>query len=178
MRADARPGKGKMGTEWYVLRTKPKREEAVTTRLLCAPDTEVFFPRLVESTRLLATRCARVAPMFPSYLFIKVDVERKGREVRYLPGVKDFLRSDGAPEPVSEEIIWTLRERVGPAGVYHPPPHRPEPGDRLRIEDGPLRGLDVIFERELSGSERVAVLLAEVQLQARVVLSATSLASV
>ena len=116
--------------------------------------------------------------MFPSYLFIKVDVERKGRELRYLPGVKDFLRSNGAPEPVSEDIISTLRERVGPEGVYQPPPQRPERGARLRIEDGPLRGIDVIFERELSGSDRVAVLLAEVQLQARVVLSASSLASV
>jgi transcriptional antiterminator RfaH len=169
-------GKVTMGSEWYVLRTKPNREEFVTNRLSSAADTEIFFPRLVESTRLRIRRSDRVAPMFPSYLFIKLDVGTKARAVRYTPGVKDFLRSEGAPEPVSENIISALRERVGPDGVYQPPPQRPERGARLRIEDGPLRGIDVIFEQELSGPERVAVLLAEVELQARVVLSATSLA--
>jgi len=159
-----------MMVEWYVVQTKPRKEEFVLGQL-SSRQTEIFFPRLLESTG----RVQRVAPMFPSYLFVKLDVDQLGKGVRYTPGVKDFLRCDGEPEPLSPEIVAGLQNRTGPSGIYRRPPIPFEPGARLRIEDGPLRGMDVIFEQELSGPERVAVLLAEVNLQARVVLSRRSL---
>lgn len=143
---------------------------------LAGRQAEVFFPRLVESVRAGLGRQDRVAPMFPSYLFVKLDVEGQGKGVRYTPGVKDFLRCNGEPEPVAPEIVASLRERIGPAGIFQRPLPTLKPGDRLRIDEGPLRGMDVIFEQELSGAQRVAVLLAEVNLHARVVLSRRSLA--
>ncbi|MGH7820521.1 MAG: transcription termination/antitermination protein NusG, partial [Candidatus Binatia bacterium] len=98
------------------------------------------------------------------------DLEQRERALRYTPGVRDFLRSAGAPQVVMPDIIATLRDRIGPSGVYAPPPRRFAPGSRLRIEDGPLRGLEVVFERELTSADRVAVLLTEMELSARVVL--------
>jgi transcription antitermination factor NusG len=159
-----------MSTAWYVLQTKPRKEEFVLGQL-ASRQAEVFFPRLAESLG----RLERVAPMFPSYLFVKLDVEQLGKGVRYTPGVKDFLRCDGSPSPLLPEVVATLRDRTGPTGIYRRPLTPLAPGMRLRIEEGPLRGMDVIFEQELSGPERVAVLLAEVNLQARVVLSRRSL---
>lgn len=161
-----------MTTDWYVLQTKPRKEEFVVGQL-ASREAEVFFPRLIEA----AGRLERVQPMFPSYLFVKLDVEQLGKGVRYTPGVKDFLRCDGEPEPLSAEIVEGLRDRTGPTGVYRRPVIPFERGARLRIGEGPLRGMDVIFEQELSGPERVAVLLAEVNLRARVVLSRRSLTS-
>jgi transcriptional antiterminator RfaH len=163
-----------MSAEWYVLQTKPRKEDYVAGQL-SARSAEIFFPRLLESVRLGEIRQQRVAPMFPSYLFVRLNVDENGTGVRYTPGVKDFLRCDGAPEPVSSDVVETLQHRTGPSGVYCPPPRHLAPGARLRIEDGPLRGMDVIFEKEMSGPERVAVLLAEVNLHARVVLSRHSL---
>lgn len=164
-----------MSTQWYVLHTKPRKEDYVVGQLT-SRDAEVFYPRLMESVRTGDGRQDRVAPMFPSYLFVKLDVDERGKGVRYTPGVKDFLRTDGRPEPIPGEIVTALQGRTGPSGVYRRPEPPLEPGSRLRIEEGPLRGMDVIFERELSGPERVAVLLAEVNLQARVVLSRHALA--
>ena len=164
-----------MSAEWYVLQTKPRKEDYVVGQLN-ARNAEIFFPKLIESVRSGDGRQQRLAPMFPSYLFVKLDVDENGKGVRYTPGVKDFLRCDGEPEPVSPEVVETLQHRTGPSGVYCPPPRHLEPGARLRIENGPLRGMDVIFEKEMSGPERVAVLLAEVNLHARVVLSRHSLA--
>ncbi len=163
-----------MTTEWYVLQTKPRKEEFVAGQLV-GRRVEIFFPRLMESVHSGQNRQERVAPMFPSYLFVRVDVVGHGKGMRYTPGVKDFLRCDGEPEPVAPEIVASLRDRIGPSGIFQPPPPHLEPGDRLRIDEGPLRGMDVIFEQDLSGSERVAVLLAEVNLHARVVLSRRSL---
>jgi transcriptional antiterminator RfaH len=159
-----------MTVEWYVVQTKPRKEEFVLGQL-SSRQTETFFPRLFESIG----RVDRVTAMFPSYLFVKLDIERLGKGVRYTPGVKDFLRCEGEPEPLSPEIVAGLQDRTGPSGIYRRPPIPFQPGARLRIEDGPLRGLEVIFERELSGPERVAVLLADVNQQARVVLSRRSL---
>lgn len=164
-----------MSTEWYVLHTKPRKEDYVVGQL-SSRDAEVFYPRLMELAPASDGRRHRVAPMFPSYLFVKLDVDERGKGVRYTPGVKDFLRTDGKPEPIPGEIVAALRDRTGPSGVYRRPQPPLEPGSRLRIDKGPLRGMEVIFEQELSGPERVAVLLAEVNLQARVVLSRHALA--
>jgi len=164
-----------MANEWYVLQTKPRKEDLVAHQV-GARQAHVFYPRLVESLPLTPTSQRRVAPMFPGYLFVNLDILERGKGVRYTPGVKDFLRCDGEPEPVSAEIVERLMSRTGPTGIYEVPPPHFERGRRLRIEDGPFRGLEVIFEEELSGPERVAVLLAEVNLQARVVLSRRLLA--
>jgi len=165
-----------MSAEWYVLQTKPRKEDFVAGQL-SGRRAEIFFPRLMESVRTSEGRQQRLAPMFPSYLFVKLDVDENGKGVRYTPGVKDFLRCDGEPEPVAAEIVCNLQNRTGPSGVFCPPLPQLTPGARLRIEEGPLRGMDVIFEQELSGPERVAVLLAAVNLNARVVLSRHALAT-
>lgn len=162
-------------SRWYVLQTKPHKEKAVAG-LLDALRLDPFLPRVVERVRAGARMQRRVAPMFPSYLFVSVDLERWGKVIRYAPGVRDFLRCEGAPALVAEEVIEGIRDRVGPTSVFVPPPRHFAPGEPLTITSGPLGGLSVIFERELSGAERVAVLLAEVALPARVVLSAEVLA--
>jgi transcription antitermination factor NusG len=117
--------------------------------------------------------------MFPCYLFVKADLEVSTRLLRYAPGVRDFVRVGAFPESLDGSTIEGLKARIGESNVYTPRPRRFEPGERLRIcQGGALGGLEVIFERELAGHERVAVLLAEVTLAARLVLSAESLCSI
>ena len=156
--------------EWYVVQTKHKHEPLVALKLgeLRA---ESFLPRMFVTVRAGRYRQRRAEPMFPGYVFVNVDLACDAMRIRYTPGVRDFLRSEGAPCPVSSEIVDTLRIRIGSAGVYEPPVRHFEPGARLRIDDGPLRGLEAIFERELSGSERVAIFLSAINLPARVILS-------
>ena len=100
-------------SDWYVLQTKPRKEDYVAGQL-SGQDAEIFLPRVVESVRVAGSWQQRVAPMFPSYLFVRIDVEQRGKKVRYTPGVKDFLRCEGAPEPVSPDIVSTLQDRTGP----------------------------------------------------------------
>jgi hypothetical protein len=44
------------------------------------------------------------------------------------------------------------------------------PGETLMIKEGPLSGLDVVFEREMKGDARVAVLLDILGRQTRLIL--------
>ena len=125
---------------------------------------------LAAGAILVPTMQRRVSPMFPSYLFARLSIDSLGKTVRYTQGVRDFVRFGGLAQPVAPDIVEAIRNRIGPEGVYHPPPVRFHAGDRLQINEGPLRGLEVVFEREMNGPERVAVLLSEVQLTARIIL--------
>ena len=161
---------------WYVLQTKP-RKEALVEQNLAARGIPVLEPRIVGCVRAGRHLQRRVQPMFPGYVLAQVDVAVQAIAIRYVAGVKDFLRSNGAPQSLPRRVVDLLRERLGPKGVFEPPPPRFLPGDRVRIEDGPFEGLEAIFERELSGSERVAVLLSSLQLAARVILPTRTLAA-
>jgi transcriptional antiterminator RfaH len=159
---------------WYIVQTKPHKEGSVESFLKGkAPD--VFLPRIVERVRAGPTMQRRVSPMFPSYLFVRLSLDSLGKTVRYTHGVRDFVRFGGLAQPVAPEIIDGIRVRTGPCGTYVPPPVRFQAGERLEINEGPLRGLAVVFEREMNGPERVAVLLAEVCLAARVILGSGAL---
>lgn len=159
---------------WYVVRTKPYKE-ALVEHVLRDVVSEVFCPRIVVRVRAGVRVQRRVTAMFPSYLFARLEIESAGKAVRYSRGVRDFVRSGGSPQVVAPTIIAALQARIWPTGVYEPPPIRFNPGERLRIDHGPLSGLQVIFEREMDGPERVAVLLSEVRFAARVILGAEAL---
>lgn len=159
---------------WYIVQTKPHKEAFVESRLEELA-VEVFLPRIVERVRAGLTLQRRISPMFPSYLFTRLAIDSLGKTVRYTHGVRDFVRFGGPAQPVAPEIVEALRWRTWPNGVCELPPVSFQPGERLQISDGPLRGLEVIFEREMNGPERVAVLLAEVKLAARIILRAEAL---
>jgi transcriptional antiterminator RfaH len=159
---------------WYILQTKPHKEAAVESSLR-AVVTDVYLPRIVERVRAGPTMQRRVSPMFPSYLFARLSIDSLGKTVRYTQGVRDFVRFGGLAQAVAPEIVDAIRNRIGPQGVYRPPPVRFQAGERLQINGGPLRGLEVVFEREMNGPERVAVLLSEVQLAARIILESNVL---
>jgi transcription antitermination factor NusG len=163
-------------TDWYVVQTKPRLEEAVNARLRLL-GAETYLPRMYESVRAGLRLQRRLLPIFPSYLFVRTNLDEQGIRVRYTPGVRDFVRCAGVPQPLGPSVVEALRARVGPSDIYNPPPRRFAPGEYLRISDGPLRGLSVVFERELTGTERAAVLLAEVRWSARVVLPQAALAA-
>jgi len=159
---------------WYIVQTKPHKEAAVES-LLRSIVAEVYLPRIVERVRAGPTMQRRISPLFPSYLFAYLAINSLGKTVRYSCGVRDFVRFGGVAQPVAPEIIEAIRARIGPQGVYEPPPVRFRVGERLQINEGPLRGLEVVFEREMNGPERVAVLLAEVQLAARIIVESNVL---
>ena len=171
-RASGEPTEG--GAAWYIVQTKPHKE-AVVESFLRVVVADVYLPRIIERVRAGPTMQRRISPMFPSYLFARLSIDSLGKTVRYTQGVRDFVRFGGLAQPVAPEIVEAIRNRIGPEGVYQPPPIRFQAGERLQINEGPLRGLEVVFEREMNGPERVAVLLAEVQLAARIILESAVL---
>ena len=145
------------GVRWYALRSKPNREKEVHKRLSDL-GVKVFLPWLRARRRRRGRRQWVLVPLFPGYLFSCLDLEVSGKTVRYVPGVKDFLKFGSHVAEVSQEIVDELRERC-PGGVAEIDPLKINPGEVVRIQEGPFAGVEAIFERALKDSERVAVLL-------------------
>jgi len=157
-------GENKM--QWYAVYTKPKREDAVAGSLENA-GIEVFNPRLKQKKYMQGAYRNKISPLFPCYVFVKFEPETTAHMIKYTRGVKRVVGGD-FPWPVSDEVIDLIRNQEEDGIIAIKPPDL-KYGDSVAINDGPLSGLRGIFEKELSGQERVVLLLSAVEYQARVV---------
>jgi transcriptional antiterminator RfaH len=164
------------GLRWYAIRTKVNREKEVEKRLRDL-NLEVFLPWMRARRRIGSRFHWVLAPLFPGYIFCRLDMVLSGKAARYSPGVRDFLTFGSRIAEVSEKIMHGLRERC-PGGIAQIDPVSANAGDLVRIKEGPFTGLEAIFDRKLKGSERVAVLLEILGRQTRIVLPGESIAKV
>ena len=162
------------GLRWYAIRTKVNREKDVEKRLKDFR-LEVFLPWMRTRRRIGSRFHWILAPLFPGYVFCRLDMVVSGKAARYSPGVKDFLTFGSRIAEVGESIIEALRERC-PGGVAEIDPVSAKPGEVVRINEGPFSGLEAVFEQKLKGSERVAVLLDILGRQTRIVLPSETIA--
>jgi len=164
------------GLRWYAIQTKPNKEKEVEKRLTDLT-LEVFLPWMRTRRRVGSRHQWVLVPLFPSYLFCRLDLVESGKAARYSPGVTDFLKFGSHIAEVGPEIITALRDRC-PEGVAQIEPLGVKPGELVRIKEGPFSGLEAIFERSLKGSERVAVLLGIIVRQIRVVLPSETIGKI
>jgi transcriptional antiterminator RfaH len=143
--------------KWYVLQTKPKKEGEAKS-YLSTKGVEVFNP-LIETFIPRNGRISKeLKPLFPSYIFAKFELEQNYPLVRWARGVKRVLGFGGYPTSVSEEVIEMIRKRTDDSGVVKKT-NQFKFNDMVRIKSGPLKDLSGIFERWVSDSERVRILL-------------------
>ena len=154
------------GKRWYLVYSKP-RQEQVAKENLERQGYHTYLPLLKVPRRRLGRRVVRVEPMFPRYLFIKLDtVKDNWAPIRSTVGVQKMVRFGVEPTPVPAGLVSSLRAREDAQGVQNIPLHTYETGQRVRIEEGPFTGYEGIFIAK-TGEERVLVLLDVVGRQAR-----------
>jgi transcriptional antiterminator RfaH len=146
---------------WYAVQTQARKDDLARLSL-DRLGVETFAPTLREEKVVRGVRRTVVGPLFPGYLFARFDLGAHFRAVHYARGVR------GLVTVVDEPVIAGIRARLE-AGCVRAPRRVPAPGAPVRIEDGPLHGLDAVFDRELSGETRVVILLRALAYQARVV---------
>jgi transcriptional antiterminator RfaH len=147
-----------MSKNWYAMRSKPRREDSVWKQML-GHGFETYYPRI--RVHPINPRSKKIRAYFPGYLFVRVDLEETGLNVfRWMPHSIGLVSFDNQPAVVPDHLIYTLQKRVGEIneaggelfdGL--------EPGDRVRIAEGPFKGYEAIFDERLPGKERVRVLL-------------------
>ncbi|MGA9732940.1 MAG: UpxY family transcription antiterminator [Candidatus Acidiferrales bacterium] len=143
---------------WFALQVRARQEASVSEQL-GGQGYERFLP-LYKVRKRWSDRIKKMnAPLFPGYLFCRFDPHDR-LPILKTPGVIQIVGFKDGPTAVDESEIRSIQTLVA-SGV----PHQPWPflstGDRVRIESGPLAGLEGI--------------LAEVKRSHRLVLSVTLL---
>jgi transcription antitermination factor NusG len=128
------------------------RHEKIVAQHLSAFAVENFLP-VYQSVRNWNGRRAEVAlPLFPCYIFVRIQPSERLR-VLETPGVVHLVCFNGTPAILPDEEIEGLRNAVQ---VLRARPHEyVRPGDRVRINAGPLRGLDGVVVREKNATRVV-----------------------
>jgi transcriptional antiterminator RfaH len=160
---------------WYAVNTKT-RCEAIACASLERHGVEVFLPMLREREVLRGKYRPTTSPLFPRYLFAKFDVSSQLRAVTYARGVKSIVTFGSGPSVVDDSIIHAIRSQLI-EGVIEFSEDRFSPGQIVRIQEGPLRGLEAVFEKKLNGTSRAVVLLKAISFQARVILESQDVAN-
>jgi transcriptional antiterminator RfaH len=147
-----------MTSQWYALRSKPRKEE-ILWRQLRAQEFEVFFPRI--RVHPVNPRSRKLLPYFPGYMFVNVNLDEVGLSTfQWMPHAIGLVSFDGEPSTVPENLIVAINKRVeeiaAAGGEFF---DGIKPGDTVKINTGPFAGYEAIFDARLPGSERVRVLI-------------------
>jgi transcriptional antiterminator RfaH len=145
---------------WYAVQTKPRQEGLAETHLL-RQHFETYLPKVLLRKRKRDKWTKVVEPLFPRYLFIRVDPDQDTlAPVRSTHGVAGLVRFGHKLQPVPDGVIDYLRQAENPDTHQHHAeewPHRS--GDAVQVLEGPFKGLTGVFQA--ATAEDRALLLIE-----------------
>jgi transcriptional antiterminator RfaH len=144
------------------MRSKPNKEEFLAGQLQ-AHEVEYFYPALRVNP--VNPRSRKVRPYFPNYLFVHVDLDVVNvSDLRWMPGASGLVSFDGEPASVPDLLIATVKRQVEQHNIsIRDQVSNFQRGDLVEIQDGPFAGYEAVFDMQLSGQDRVRVLLSLLQ---------------
>ena len=134
---------------WFALRVRARCEGSVADALQ-SKGFEVFSPRV-------QSRAARWQPAFPGYLFARFTPRVKAA-ILATAGVSYILSCGGLIAPVPDAEIDAVRRALD-AGAMPVPAAEFEAGQRVRVERGPLAGVEGELVRDRGGLQVAISLL-------------------
>lgn len=141
------------GFRWYALQVRGRWENTTAT-LLSGRGYRTFLPTCRAARRSYGNSNELVAPLFPGYVFCQFDVQNR-LPVLVTPGVLSVVGRGRIPIPVEDSEINAI-QRVVSSGLRTEPWPYLEVGQYVRIQDGPLSGLEGILT-SFRGSRRLVV---------------------
>jgi transcriptional antiterminator RfaH len=141
---------------WYSVYSKPQKENFAQFHLQ-SKGLEVFLPQLILPPA--QKRHRRLVPLFPSYLFVRIDVSSgENAYVVWSPGVKYLVSFNGVPASIDDEVIDFLKDRADSGGRIRASSSLKR-GQSVRVTGGPFEGLEALIENPPDGKGRVKLLL-------------------
>ena len=129
--------------DWLAVQVWSGREQ-VSAGHLRVRGYEVFLPCYRESRRWSDRIKVVDRALFAGYVFCRVDAEVVERIVT-APGVIRIVGDGSGPAPVAAHEIEAI-QRIVEARLPAEPSPVPKAGQRVRIEQGPLRGVEGIVQ--------------------------------
>lgn len=153
---------------WFLVHSQPCRERAVISKL-GGFGIKTFLP-LTFQKRANGQHC----PLFPSYIFASFEYAMHrdiNESLSRLPLLGRVVYFGAKPAEVPGEILIELAHRLDAAGclitddrveVARPVP-KFDAGDRVLICDGPMRGMQGVFQGTVKGRDAAIVLLSTIE---------------
>ncbi len=124
---------------WFALMVKSHHEKAVASALRGKGYTE-FLP-LYEAWHHAGGRTKSVSlPLFPTYVFCRFDPHNR-LPVLTTPGVFSIVGIGNMPAPVETREIAAIQSVLQSGRSVNPWPYV-NIGDRVRVDSGPLKGIE------------------------------------
>jgi transcriptional antiterminator RfaH len=144
---------------WYVVQTQPNAEVKVVAHL-ARQEFEPYLPRYLKRRRHARRIESVMAPLFPRYLFVRIDIAtQRWRSIHSTFGVSRLVCNGEEPACVPDGVVAGLKTREGADGAVHlDASPRFKPGERVRIIDGVFSSCLGLYEG-MTDRDRVAVLL-------------------
>ena len=142
---------------WYVVHAQTQKELMAAAVLQSRLDMTVYLPEVLQTRRGKRQR----APLFPGYFFVQAPASGLPTSlINSSPGIIRVVSFDWIPQPLNPQIVFALQESVEQVNEQGGlPQHSFHPGDTVRVQSGPLAGLEAVFLGPLKPAARVEILL-------------------
>ena len=147
-------------SEWYLVYTKPRAESTGVDNIR-NQGYEVFFPQIIFEKPGVKKERLKTEPMFPRYLFIKLNKEKDNWiTIKSTVGISHLVLFGNELAKVPNQVIKALKKISDKNGVFRQRAliSTYSKGDKINIKKGILRGKEAIFLSQKS-AERIKVLL-------------------
>lgn len=147
-----------MNKLWYVLQSKPNKEEFLTSQLE-ARNIEYFFPTI--RVKPVNPRSHNYRPYFNGYVFFHSDLnESEFVQYERIPGVQKIVHLGGEVAYVPENIMQAIKNKVNSINNRKSDQtNKWVRGELIDVQSGPFEGYEAIFDESITGTQRVIVLL-------------------
>ena len=157
------PARLKGGGTWHVARVI-NRTDKHALELLADQEVEAYYPKLQELRPVPRKQLSQrqraqgltmsrqiVVPMFPRYVFVRLDLASAWREVFQIAGLGGLISQGGLPVAIDPALIDTLKANEVDGVVPGKTPARLvfAVGDRVLVRDGAFIGYEGLVEKRL-----------------------------
>src|SRR5215475_5936578 len=132
---------------WNAIYVKPRHEKNVANHLRGKG-----FDPFVPTYKSQRARSSEL-PLFPCYVFCRVDPENR-LPILTVPCVFFIVGIGKTPAAIEESEVAALKTVVA-SGCRVQPWQYMKAGDRVRIDGGPLRGVEGFFQRTHAESQLI-----------------------
>jgi transcription antitermination factor NusG len=129
---------------WFAVKVRERFERNICEGLE-GKDIETLLPVYSVERRWSDRVKMLEVPLFSGYVFCRIDPAKRMR-VLSVPGVHYFAGIGQAPQPISDSEAESLRALVRAGAAATPRSYLAE-GERVRVQDGPLRGMEGVLLR-------------------------------
>lgn len=140
---------------WYCLRSRRNKECVAAAHLKALANVQVFCPRIRFRRRSRRSQKSALFTdaLFPGYFFARFPTTEILPAVERLSGIRGIVSFNEKHAVVKEEVIEALRVETETKmnGLAA--------GDRIRLTDRGIGGLEAVITDILSGGERVQTLV-------------------